>query len=137
MIGKSTTARSIVLTLFVMGMTSCGPDEDLGRQEVSYQELNRQLTCLSDHAKSLLSGEKLLRPDGYAYTVDLAQLLILAARRDDKKGYRALSDRLLGSVYISGDKDPQAKGFVAWRYQKGAPLDASGTTEMLRLAQGL
>ncbi len=126
----------VALALLLPG-AGCGEAEEPAGAPADYAPLERQLACVEDHTRALLQGDRLRRADGYAYTVDLAQLLIFAARRADAATYDTLRQRLLATVYLSGDSDLKERGFVAWRHHKDLPLDATGTTEALRLAQGL
>jgi hypothetical protein len=77
------------------------------------------------------------RPDGYVYTVDLSQILSYAAGKKDSRLYLPLRDFAIRNLVIDRKSDPYTKGFVLWRYRDGAPADASGTTEALRLAESL
>jgi hypothetical protein len=77
------------------------------------------------------------RPDGYVYTVDLSQILYYAAGKKDSRLYLPVRDFAIRNLVIDKKSDPYTKGFVLWRYRDGAPADASGTTEALRLAEGL
>lgn len=86
--------------------------------------------------KRVLSG-LLERTDGWVYTVDVALLLIFAANEQDRELYENLRDFARAHLVLDFPEDPYTRGFVLWRYREGETPDASGTTEALRLAEGL
>lgn len=77
------------------------------------------------------------RADGFTYTVDVGHLLIYAAIRKDKELYTQMRDFAVRSLIQNDPNDAYTKGFVLWRYKQGVTADASGTTEALRIAEGL
>ncbi len=77
------------------------------------------------------------RADGYSYAVDLGQLLIYAARARDRPLYLRLREVLLRDYLIEQPCDVTTRGMVAWRWRASEQPEASGTTEALRVAQGL
>lgn len=84
------------------------------------------------------SGE-LARGDGFVYAIDLGQLLLYAARSGDEALYAPLRDLCLAHLVLDDPADPFTRGMVLWRYDPtgATPPDASGTTEALRVAEGL
>lgn len=84
----------------------------------------------------VLEGE-LERSDGYVYAVDVALLMIFAANEGDREMYERLRDVSLEWFVLDAPDDPYTRGFVLWRHCPGREPDASGTTEALRLAEGL
>ncbi len=86
---------------------------------------------------SRLHAGRLVRGDGYLYTVDAAQLMIVLAQLGDHDGYRLLRDHCVHNLIRDVPDDPYTRGFVPWRYKPGEAPDASGTTEALRVARGL
>jgi len=101
-------------------------------------EVLRQLEeRLYQQLQVLMAQAQGARPDGYVYTVDLSQILYYAAGKKDSRLYLPLRDFATRNLVIDKKSDPYTKGFVLWRYRDGAPADASGTTEALRLAEGL
>jgi hypothetical protein len=96
---------------------------------------------LRDHVHQQLLARlhagKLVRPDGYLYTVDAAQFMICLARLSDAEGYAILRDHCVNNLIFDHSDDPFTRGFVPWRYKSGEKPDASGTTEALRVAKGL
>jgi hypothetical protein len=81
--------------------------------------------------------DRLARDDGYVYTVELAQLMQASADARDKGGYTVLRDHAVKELIVDDRSSPFTRGFVPWRYKPGAALDASGTTEALRIARAL
>ena len=85
--------------------------------------------------------DRLVRPDGHVYAVDVAQLMACFADSGDRDGYERLRGQALGRLVVEDRSDPFTRGFVVWRRKPGgddkAPPDASGTTEALRLARAL
>jgi hypothetical protein len=84
--------------------------------------------------------DRLVRPDGFVYAVDVAQLMACFADAGDRAGYDKLRTQAVGRLVVDDRSDPYTRGFVVWRRKpeddKTAP-DASGTTEALRLARAL
>ncbi len=85
----------------------------------------------------VLAGE-LVRGDGFVYAVDIGELLKVAARYRDRAMADALRAFAVRHLIVDDPDDPFTRGFVVWRRSPddGEP-DASGTTEALRIAQGL
>jgi hypothetical protein len=86
--------------------------------------------------RRVLSGA-IERTDGWIYTVDVALLMIFAANERDRELYERLRGLARAHLVLDSPDDPYTKGFVLWRFREGVPPDASGTTEALRLAEGL
>jgi hypothetical protein len=84
----------------------------------------------------VLAGE-LARADGWVYTIDVSLLMIFAALERDQELYGSLERFASMHLILDSPEDPFTRGFVAWRFHPGVPLDASGTTEALRLAEAL
>lgn len=107
-------------------------------------ELERKLW---DRVSAWIERGELARGDGFVFTVDIAQLMHAAARRGRRDDYLRLRELAVTNVVIDSKDDPFTRGFVAWRYKPAAsstatsparePLDASGTTEALRVAEAL
>lgn len=95
----------------------------------------------TDVRSRVLAGE-LARADGFAYAVDVGELMRVAARLGDREMYAALRDFAVQRLIVDEPDDPFTRGFVLWR-RSPAPLDdedapdASGTTEALRVSEGL
>lgn len=100
--------------------------------------------------ETVLAGD-FARPDGFAYAVDIGELLKLAARRDDREMAAALRRFARERLLVDDEDDPFTRGFVVWRRTVSPPPDpgdpddpgepdapdASGTTEALRVSEGL
>lgn len=103
--------------------------------------LQRQIEMADARVRETISlvrnVNELARADGYVYTVDVAQLLTYAALRRDSALYQMLRSYAVAELIQNSDSDPYVRGFVAWRRKQGTPPDASGTTEGLRVAEGL
>jgi hypothetical protein len=84
-----------------------------------------------------LHSGRLVRGDGYLYTVDAAQLMICLAQLGDRDGYAVLQDHCVKNLIRDRKDDPYTRGFVPWRYKQGEEPDDSGTTEALRAAKAL
>lgn len=115
----------------VYGLSRRGlPELDAARIEFLREELESQVM------EHLASGS-IEREDGYAYAVDLGQLLIYAARSRREPMYSALRGILVERFLIDDPDQDFTRSMVAWRRHPTEPADASGTTEALRVAQGL
>jgi hypothetical protein len=88
-------------------------------------------------AEARVAGGELARANGYIYTIDVGQLMLAAAQDGNAEVYAALYDLVTQSLILNDPSDPYTQGFVGWRVQPGQPLDASGTTEALRVAKAL
>jgi hypothetical protein len=93
--------------------------------------------ALRREVETWLQTEPWVRADGYGYAVDLGQLLIYAARGGERPLYLRLRNVLKRDYLIEQPCDVTTRGMVAWRWRPGQPAEASGTTEALRVAQGL
>lgn len=76
------------------------------------------------------------RSDGYIYIVDVGGAMTELAEAGEKAWYMKLRAYAVKDLILKDPDNPWADGFVGWRYKSGTPLDASGTAEALRLAQG-
>lgn len=132
----STPARAIAATalgvlLVAMLVARLTPGPTLEQRAIDLIE------ALHEEAHRRVDRRLFARPNGYAYTVDLSQLAMYAARSGDEPLYLALTQRLLDTVVVNDPDDEYTQGFVAWRAADRMPLDASGTTEALRVAAAL
>jgi len=107
---------------------------DLTKLAPQIKSIREQLHLL---AHQWLDRKQLARPDGFIYTVDVAQLMIYFAQAADAGGYATLHDSAAGHLVRDERDDPYTKGFVPWRWKANEKPDASGTTEALRLARAL
>ncbi len=101
------------------------------------EDARRTKTELHELVRERVTEGRLARPDGFVYTVDIAQLMLFAAREGDRELYETLAGFAMENVVLNRPDDPYTRGFVLWRYREGSEPDASGTTEALRLAEGL
>jgi len=119
------------VTSVVMGLscTRDSPDEPEGARRTKEE--------LHELARARIDAGMLHRTDGYVYAVDVGLLMIFAAHEGDAPMYEALRDFALQHLVLDLEDDPYTRGFVLWRYCEGSEPDASGTTEALRIAEGL
>ncbi len=94
-------------------------------------------SALADQAREWISADRLLREDGYLYGVDVGQLMICMAEVGDRESYDLLRKRAIAELIRDDPHEPYTRGMVAWRRKIGQKMDASGTTEALRVARGL
>ncbi len=99
-------------------------------------ELKTLRDSVVQRLSQLLAADRLAREDGYLYTIDAAQALICFALAKNADDYGKLREHCLKKLIVEGKDDPYCRGFVGWRYKAGEPIDASGTTEGLRVARG-
>ena len=99
---------------------------------------------LREHVRAFARGwveaNRLVRPDGFVYAVDVTQLMACTVDAGDAAGYLRLRDLAAKHLIVDDASDPFTRGFVLWRYRSGdagAARDASGTTEALRAARAL
>lgn len=123
---------SALRMLAVLALVSCRPGSV--REPEGARSAKEDLHELA--RERVLSGG-LARADGWVYTVDIALLAAFTAREGDRETYERLRDFALEHVVLDSPDDPYTRGFVLWRYREDAAPDASGTTEALRLAEGL
>lgn len=76
-----------------------------------------------------------LRPDGWAYAVDVGNLMVYAAERGDVQLFRSLSETVHRYYLVTGSDDANALYTIAWRARADRPPEASGTTETLRMVE--
>ena len=100
------------------------------------------LVRLHGEVRSRVLAGDLARADGFAYAVDIGELLRVAARLRDREMYAALRDFAARRLIVDEPDDPFTRGFVVWRRPPapegdGDLPDASGTTEALRVSAGL
>jgi hypothetical protein len=120
-------------SLACLAIDSCGPQGSF-REPSGARETKEELHRLA--RERVLSGH-LERADGWIYTIDLSLLMIFAALERDRELYLRLESFASNRLVLDSKDDPYTRGFVLWRYRAGTAPDASGTTEALRLAEGL
>jgi len=94
-------------------------------------------SALHDQARQWISADRLLRDDGYLYAVDIGQLMICMAGVQDRESYDLLRKRAIAELIRDDPHEPYMRGMVVWRRKASQKMDASGTTEALRVARGL
>ena len=100
------------------------------------------LVALHQEVRSRVLAGDLARANGFAYAVDVGELMRVASRLGDREMYAALRSFAVRRLIIDDPDDPTTRGFVLWR-RTPAPADAedapdaSGTTEALRVSEGL
>lgn len=92
---------------------------------------------MHDNLRSWIDSGNLARCDGYIYGIDVSQALIYLAIAGDRQYYNALKSLVIKRFILADRSDPYTDGFARWRYKSDERLDASGTTEALRIAKGL
>lgn len=92
---------------------------------------------LSEMVANWISSGEWARPCGSIYTVDIGHLMIYAALTGNRNLYDPLREFTVEHLILDNPSDPYTRGFVLWRYNPGFEPDASGTTEALRIAEGL
>lgn len=75
------------------------------------------------------------RPDGWAYAIDVGNLMVYAAHSGDLGMFKQFSQQVEQRYLVTRSNDPNALYTIAWRYQPGRPVEASGTTETLRMVE--
>jgi hypothetical protein len=125
--------RRAAALLAALSIFSCGPAGS-PREPEGARRTKEELHRLA--RERVLAGS-LARADGWVYTIDLSLLMIFAAREGDRELYGTLESFASTHLVLDSEADPFTRGFVLWRYRDGSPPDASGTTEALRLAEGL
>ncbi len=124
--------RRTLPALLLAAAASCTPEIDPPPETARIEaELARSVRAW------LADDRGTARADGYTYAVDVAQLLLWSARAGDEELYDELRAHALRHLLVDDPDDPFTRGFVLWRHRPGEPRDASGTTEALRLAEGL
>lgn len=83
------------------------------------------------------SNGLIYRSDGYCYAVDMGNLLIYAAKTKDRQLFDLLLSIIKNYFIQTATTDDNALYTVVWRIKNGVSPDASGTTETLRVLEGV
>lgn len=97
-------------------------------------ELRTASKSLDAAVHAWLAGGSAARRDGYVYAMDVAPLMLYAARTRDESLYRKLLPAAQGLVVPGGDG---TAGYVLWRKRAGQDPEVTGATEALWLAHAL
>jgi hypothetical protein len=130
----------LVAIALALGLGAWFFGDELTAPDIDPKTVAERQQELHELAARLVKERKLARGDGYVKTVDAAQMLWYFALAKDNDLYTLLRDRLVDKVVVNDPNQKISRHFVAWRYWPGEedkPLDASGTTEALRLAKAL
>jgi hypothetical protein len=112
------------------------PDKDVPAREVDPTITQWEDTVLTAMLEEMDKRQGLpLRPDGWAYAVDVGNIMVYAARRGDIKLFNSLSDLVKKHYVVMESDDSHALYTVAWRARLDRPAEASGTTETLRMVE--
>lgn len=98
-------------------------------------ELRAASKSLDAAVHAWLAGGSAARRDGYVYAMDVAPLMLYAARTRDESLYRKLLPAAQGLVVAGGDAG--TAGYVLWRKRAGQDPEVTGATEALWLAHAL
>lgn len=98
-------------------------------------ELRAASKSLDAAVHAWLAGGNAARRDGYVYAMDVAPLMLYAARTRDESLYRKLLPAAQGLVVAGGDAG--TVGYVLWRKRAGQDPEVTGATEALWLAHAL
>lgn len=98
-------------------------------------ELRTASKSLDAAVHAWLAGGSAARRDGYVYTMDVAPLMLYAARTRDEALYRKLLPAAQSLVVAGGDSGTD--GYVLWRKRAGQDPEVTGSTEALWLARAL
>jgi hypothetical protein len=130
------------LSALGLALAACAPPAP---GALDLEQARRVEERLLDRLDGWVRSGELERADGFVYAIDLAQALIVAARGERRELAGELVRIARAELVLDDAAQPFTRGFVLWRFDPLNPpsaaganaRDASGTTEALRLAQGL
>ena len=96
----------------------------------------RVLATLHGEVRERVLAGDFARPDGFAYAVDLGELLKVAARRKDREMADALRRFARARLIVDDPDDPFTRGFVVWRRPVAPPAGAADSAGAGRNAAG-
>jgi hypothetical protein len=105
------------------------------QSRVADKDVRDAAQALDATTRRILASDGVARGDGYLYGLDVAWLMLYAARAGDRALYdtlRPYADRL---IVQSGDA--YTRGFVLWRQRPGADPEIAGATESVAMARAL
>lgn len=100
------------------------------------KDVHAAAQALDTTMRRTLDADGVARNDGYLYGLDVAWLLLYAARAGDRAlydGLRPYADRLI--VREAGDA--YTRGFVLWRQRPGVAYEIAGAGESVAMARAL
>lgn len=89
------------------------------------EAVGRVLATLHGEVRERVLAGDFARPDGFAYAVDLGELLKVAARREDRELADALRRFARARLIVDDPDDPFTRGFVVWRRTVAPPAGAA------------
>lgn len=136
-VGVRARARGLAAGLLLMLAAVAGPAPALAQSAPLPEPLATLDRMLTERMVGADGMAAMARPDGWTYTIDVAMVMREAALRGQRDLYGTLRDDIVRRVVVDDPADPYTRGFVAWRWRPDQPLDASGTTEAIRVAEAL
>ena len=98
-------------------------------------ELRAASKSLDAAVHAWLADGSAARRDGYTYSMDVAPLMLYAARTRDEALYRKLMNAAQGLIVTGADAS--TNGYVLWRRRAGQDPEVTGATEALWMARAL
>jgi hypothetical protein len=121
-------ASVLLAALLAAGCASSAP------RGVAAKDVHDAAQALDATVRRILDRDGVARSDGYLYGLDVAWLMLYAARGGDRvlyDGLRPYADRLI----VKGD--PYTRGFVLWRQRPGTDPEVAGAGEGAAMARAL
>jgi predicted small secreted protein len=120
-------------SLLLAALLAAGCAAPLSRG-VAGKDVHDAAQALDTTVRRVLDRDGVARGDGYLYGLDVAWLMLYAARAGDRQlydGLRPYADRLI----VKGD--PYTRGFVLWRQRPGTEYEIAGAGEGAAMARAL
>jgi hypothetical protein len=124
-------AAGVVLAALLTG--ACAAPIPRG---VADKDVRDAAQALDATVRRILASDGVARNDGFLYGLDVAGLLLYAARGGDRALYdtvRPYADR----VIVTQSGDPYTRGFVLWRQRPGVDFEIAGAGESIAMARAL
>jgi hypothetical protein len=124
-------AAAVLLAALLTG--ACASSMSKG---VADKDVHDAAQALDATMRRILASDGVARNDGYLYGLDVAWLMLYAARAGDRELYdhlRPYADRVI--VRQSGDT--YTRGFVLWRQRPGTDYEIAGAGESVAMARAL
>ncbi|MCS7229325.1 MAG: hypothetical protein RMJ81_08750 [Candidatus Kryptonium sp.] len=84
--------------------------------------------------KKLIEQGLPFRPDGFCYSIDLAEIMHMAVEIDDSIIFRRAYEIIKRNYII---RDSWIDSSILWRYKPGSEIEASGTAETIHCAYAI